>query len=407
MLRLTNSDLPVLRLAIQSRKRRLLPLMAALIGISILLPGQAIAAGPWSAPSTLWAHDPTRESWAFPGGLVTLGGSTVVASYVRVIDGDSTEVFVRRSTDSGASWGSPVQVSRPGTGSGRVSIAGYGSDVDVVVTESGGATTEPGVQYSRSTDGGASFSDPVLLSGGGIAYTAHVARGPNGVVAVVWYSKMKSRIFVRVSHDGGATFAKRVALWQGPAHSTGEQAIAVAEGGIYVASTSLRHGLKLRHSLDGVHWSDQVRLDGYDASGTGDRVSLTAEGDQAYLGYVRHNRRGLIPSYRRTADGGLTWSPRTKLGAPAGNVSAPLISLEDGVARAAFGSSDCPGGPCNLALFYRQSSDGVTWTPRELVSPAWALPMGIGYTDHAVIGYSHYETADQAGYDIEVRTATD
>jgi hypothetical protein len=410
VLRPTTGEFPALKLGklgIKSRKRGLLAVMAAAIAISILLPAQVLAAGPWSAPSTVWAHDDTRESWAFPGGLITLDGSTVVASYVRVIDGDSTEVFVRRSIDSGASWGSPLQVSRTGTGSGRVSMAGYGSNVDVVITESGGATTEPGVQYSRSTDGGSSFSNPVLLSGAGIAYMAHVARGPNGVVAVVWYSKMKSRIYVRVSHDGGVTFAKRVALWQGPAHSTGEQAIAVAEGGIYVASTSLRHGLKLRHSLDGMQWSDQVRLDGYDASGIGDRLSLTADGDEAFIGYVRHNRRGLIPSYRRTTDGALTWSPRSKLSGPVGNVSAPMFSLEDGVARAAFGSSDCPGGPCSLGLFYRQSSDGVAWTPRELVSPPWSLPMGIGYTDRAVIGYTHYESASQAGYDIEVRTATD
>jgi hypothetical protein len=387
------------------RKNRLLTCVSVALAASILVTAQVAAAHTWTAPSTVWAHDPSQATAAFAGGLVTLDGSNVVSSYVRMAGGGSPDVFVRRSTDGGSTWELPTQISRTGTGSWRVSLAGLGMDVDAVITESGGATSEPGVEYTRSTDGGATFSDPVLVSGGGTAYTAHVARGPGGTVAIVWYSKMKARIFVRVSHDGGATFAQRVTLFQGSAHATGEQAVAIAGGGLYVASSSLKHGIKVRHSVDGVLWSAQVRLDGYDSSGIGDRLTLAADGDRAFVGYVRHNRRGLTPVFRRTEDAGSTWSARFKLGAPAGSVSAPIFTVGADFTRAAFSTSEC-AGTCGLTLFYRESADGIAWSGRELIAPAWSLAMGIGYTDQVVIGYSHYE-GNQVGYDIEVRTGTD
>jgi hypothetical protein len=386
-----------------NRKRLLAPVCAALAA-SILITSSVAAAHTWSDPTTLWAHDQTQSSAAFPGGLVSLDGTNVVSAYVRTTNGGSPEVFVRRSTDGGASWAAPAQISRPGTGSWRVSLAGGGMDVDAVITESGGATTEPGIQYTHSTDGGVTFSPPVLVSGGGIAYIAHVARGPNGTVAIVWYSKQKARIFVRVSHDGGATFARRVTLWQGSPYASGGQAIAVSAAGIYVASGSLKHGIEIRHSTDGVAWSDRVRLDGFDSSGTGDQLTLAADGAEAYVGYVRHNRHGLASSYRHTSDGGLTWSARAKLGAPTGSVSAPMFMVAAGLTRAAFSTSDC-GSNCSLALFYRESADGVAWSPRELVAPAWSVPMGIGYSGQVVIAYSHY-VGNQVGYDLEVRTGT-
>ena len=374
------------------------------VALSTLMATQVMAATTWAEPTKIWAALPSGATHAFPGSTVTVGDSTIVASYVRVSSA-GVDVFIRRSTDNGANWSDPVAISRPDTSSWRTAMAAYGNSIDAVVLETGG--TSPGVRYSRSTDGGATFSASVKLTGTDQVYPAEVARGPDGLVAVVWYSMTKSKIFIRVSHDGGATFAPRKSLWKRGGYS-GNYAVAVGDGVIYVATGSTGKGIQLKHSTDGgALWSAPVILAGYGDAGVGPRVTLSAAGQQAFLGYLKLNSKGPQAVYRRTADGGVTWAPKASIAPQYGNAAAPSFSIQDGVVHAVFGRNYCGTGPCDLAVFHSQSSDGVSWTARELVSPpGFAYPMGIGYTDRVVVGFGHYVAAT-VGATLEVVTGTE
>jgi hypothetical protein len=58
--------------------------------------------------------------------------------------------------------------------------------------------------------------------------------------------------------------------------------------------------------------------------------------------------------------------------------------LHEGVARTVFGWN---------GVKYRESTDGLTWSSAELVSDDafFPIPMGVGFTDRPVVGYSRVE----------------
>lgn len=61
------------------------------------------------------------------------------------------------------------------------------------------------ILFSRSTNGGASFSPPISLSSGPLDQSSIPVTGPNGEVYVVWLENNNSIIFAK-STDGGVTF---------------------------------------------------------------------------------------------------------------------------------------------------------------------------------------------------------
>ena len=105
--------------------------------------------------------------------------------------------MIRRTTDKGVHWSDPQQLASEGN---SVALSSSGLTVDAAYI-SGSQIT-----YRRSTDGGASFGTPVPLSPttSEIFYPA-VSRGSNGLVAVTW-REGASYLRVAVSTDGGQSF---------------------------------------------------------------------------------------------------------------------------------------------------------------------------------------------------------
>jgi hypothetical protein len=99
-----------------ARSRTSLSLAGAVL-LSLVLAGQSLAATWTTVPLTS-----SGNTWA--EGLVTLGSSTAVAVY-----SDTGAIFVRRSTNSGATWKAPLRLAASGW---NPAIAGRGTNVDVV-----------------------------------------------------------------------------------------------------------------------------------------------------------------------------------------------------------------------------------------------------------------------------------
>jgi hypothetical protein len=381
--------------------------LVAAVFLSLVLAGQAMAAS-WSSPTTFWSSG--GDTWAWPWGLVTLDSSTALTVYQETHPtNDASRVFVRRSTDGGVSWAPRVSVSRAGSTywSAVPSMAAHGKAVDIAWTELNTSTRKSHIRYTRSTDAGASFAGSIALSPLGHAAGAKVARGPNGRVAVLWHNEANSRILIRVSTNGGASFAGRQVL--PTTVFPRDYALAVGDGVIYFAYTTWNDGIWLRRSLDnGVSWSSATKLTGGKTGRRG--LTLTAEGAEAFLGFARKTTEytgGWTPSYRRTVDKGASWSGQIHLAMPGANARPPLIALQDGFARAAF--ARCQKRGCDLRVFYRQAPDGHHWTPTERVSPAGsATPFGVGYTGGRIlVGYDLYDSAtDWSTYRFEVRSGT-
>jgi BNR repeat protein len=138
-------------------------------------------------------------------------------------------IFIRRSLDGGATWepkAIPViaHESTPGIpfeDKPYIVAAASGphaGDLYIGWTQFTLTTTE--LLFSRSTDGGLTWSKPIKLSSvpglprddNGALEGFHGAVGPDGTLYTIWDDR--DGIMMAVSHDGGATFTKETRILQ-------------------------------------------------------------------------------------------------------------------------------------------------------------------------------------------------
>jgi hypothetical protein len=355
------------------------------LGLSVLLFVQSVAAASWAAPvqitpNEVSVHDGCRS------------GDSALAAYVSFYD----YVAVKRSNDGGASWMRQVKIEQ-----GLVSeaaIACRGRMVDAVWINSYRA------RYANSDDRGRSFEAGRRISTkqDDEVIEADVARGPNGVVAVVWWNQnsdgypdvIVNRVRARISLDGGETFAPTVTIGRGVAPS-----VAVGDGVVYVAYRAEdSNALVMRRSLNGGNtWRPPVTI----AANTLDWPDVVAQGSEAYVGFTRGTQSGHRVVYRHTADKGATWSTAVPLGAKQGYGSSDLrLNLEGAMVQAAYVS--CGDKHCNHfgRIMYRQSPDGVTWTAAERVAGGEFFGRGtVGraiFSGRPIVLYTHSESTTYA-----------
>lgn len=133
-------------------------------------------------------------------------------------DGPEYGIYRVRSTDNGVSFGSALNISSNTTT--KVIHPAIGIDGSNQVHVVGEAYTggQPEIFYSRSTDGGDTFDTPVNLSNStnDISADPDVLAVGEGTVFVTWSENVcngggcKKSILVRRSDDGGATFAAAI-----------------------------------------------------------------------------------------------------------------------------------------------------------------------------------------------------
>jgi hypothetical protein len=136
-------------------------------------------------------------------------GNNVYVVWVDAVTGN-TEIFYARSTDSGASFSAPVNLSNsPAFSPDRPAISASGNNVYVVWKQAGLANHD--ILYARSTDGGASFSAPVNISAGAFSQVPAITASGNNVY-VVWVDNISGNwdVLYRRSTDGGASFGAPV-----------------------------------------------------------------------------------------------------------------------------------------------------------------------------------------------------
>jgi hypothetical protein len=152
------------------------------------------------------------------------------------------DLYLARSSDGGASFGDPVQLSEghwyepscPTSGP-RLRV-GPSGDLHLVWVDAHDFAPQPSAYYARTTNGGATFVDRRALNVENDFVTGH----PNfvvteeNVVHVAWerYNPATSafNLDYATSTDGGATFTPRCAVAGGSATSQWNPSVAVAPG---------------------------------------------------------------------------------------------------------------------------------------------------------------------------------
>ena len=129
------------------------------------------------------------------------------------IPGNNGEIFFTRSTDNGATFGTPIKIGNNTglNGFPQVALSETNSNVHVVWHDS-----ENGVMLRRSTDNGATFGKPIILSDENVdSQNPQIAISDDNNVYVAWQSNPQGRngeiVFTR-STDNGSTFGKPISV---------------------------------------------------------------------------------------------------------------------------------------------------------------------------------------------------
>lgn len=271
---------------------------------------------------------------AQPQLAMSSDGSVQAATWWRS-NGAHQIIQVRASGDSGATWSSSVDLSATGSDATepQVAVSSDGSRQTVVWRR--GVFGFQRVQVSTSADGGATWSSASDLSVVGNALPPAIAISADGLrQAVTWSHSSGSDYTVQMStsSDGGATWSSPVVLSAVGASARGAT-VAMSADGLQQAASWVRGNnvVQSRSSSDGgATWGSATNLSvdfGYHYNPS---LAMSADGSRRTISWYFDSSPGYAQS-RSSADGGATWGPLVRLSGPADATGSdlPAIAMSD------------------------------------------------------------------------------
>jgi BNR repeat-like domain len=364
-----------------TRPAALMGALAAAATLAVATPASAsvaltqISSDPFTNASSQHATEVEPDTFA--------NGSTVISAFQvgRFFDGGATDIGFARSTDGGSTWTHglmPGLTSTSGSAGSpyeRVSDASVAFDarhstwlVSSIPLEAGSLTV-PTVFINRSTDGGASWADPVSTPPPDIP-ASKVDLDKNWTVcdntsSSPFYGHCYTEFdnfgqgdleYMTTSDDGGATWSVPVPT-AGNDKGLGGQPLVQPDGTVIVPFESLRGKIQAFRSTDGgVSWSRADTISGirFHGNAGGLRTSPlpTAEIDGSGQVYVAWEdcrfRKGCTANdiVFSTSSDGANWSPVDRV--PIDGVTSGADHFIPGLAV----DPTTSGGGAHLALSY-------------------------------------------------------
>jgi hypothetical protein len=298
---------------------------------------------------------------------VAASGDSVLAVWDDQRDGNY-EIYYKRSTDAGVSWGEDTRLTNSAYSYDPcISISGL--IVHVVWQELVDGHYE--MYYKRSTDGGVSWdADTRLTTTTSDSWNPSIA--VNGsAVHVVWEDERQgnSEIYYKGSTDGGVTWGVDTRLSNDPANSW-NPSVAVSGSVVHVAWYDDRNGagnweIYYKRSTDGgLSWGDETRMT--NNSHVSRYPCIAVSGSVIHLVWHDDRDGNYDIYYKRSTDGGITWSADTRLTTDPGNALFPCVAVSGTTVHVVWiDPRDTP----NVEIYYKRSTDGgLSWETDEKLS---------------------------------------
>jgi hypothetical protein len=290
---------------------------------------------------------------------IASSGDTVHVVWSDNRNGGNWEIYYKRSTDGGISWGADTRISNNIYFSTNPSLAVSGSNVHVVWDDNRDGNNE--IYYNRSTDGGISWGTDTRLSD-----DVSLSRNPcvsvsGSEVQVVWNDYNTLAIFNKHSADGGINWSPAIQLTSNPGPSWYPS---VSESGplVHVVWSDGRTGqadIYYKRSEDGGKtWGADYALTNNSVTGYSDSPSISVSGSVVQVVF-RDIRAGGYGIYsKHSTDGGRNWSVDTRVSEGSITEHCPSVSVLDSIVNVVwYGNRDG-----NSEIYYNHSSDtGQNW----------------------------------------------
>jgi hypothetical protein len=290
---------------------------------------------------------------------VSISGSVLHVVLEDERDGNS-EIYYKVSTDGGISWGSDTRLTNNSALSRSPSVSVAGSVVHVVWDDERDVNFE--IYYKRSTDGGISWGGDTRLTNN-FSFSLFPSVSVSGsVVHVVWFDYRDgggTEIYYKRSTDGGISWEADERLTNNPAFS-GYPSVSVSGSVVHVVWDEERDGnreIYYKRSTDGgISWGADTRLTNNPDNSWYPSVSVSGSGVHILW---QDNRDGNYEIYyKRSTDGGVSWGADTRLTNNSALSLSPSVSVSDSAVHVVW--YDERDG--NQEIYYKRSTNGgASW----------------------------------------------
>jgi len=318
----------------------------------------------WEQDTRL-TNNPSRST----NPTVELSGSNVYVVWQDDRDG-FWEIYYKRSTDAGISWGPETRLTVINTGAASFpSIVVSGLFVHVFWHDARNGSQQE-IYYKRSTDGGNNWSSDIRLTNSAGYSWFPSCEVSGSVIHLAWQDNRdgNTEIYYKFSIDGGLTWDLDTRLTNDPASST-LPTITISGSNLHVVWCDNRDGnteiYYKRSTNGGINWGADTRLT-YDPASS---MNPTAEisGSNVHIVWYDNRDGNNEIYYKFSTDGGVSWSADARLTNDPAESIRPSIAISNSVLHVSW--PDFRDG--NYEIYYKRNPTG---NPTGMVSINTEIP---------------------------------
>ena len=308
-------------------------------------------------PDVRLTNDP-EESHTSYARCVTASGNVVHSVWRDHRDGNY-EIYYKRSSDGGISWGTDTRLTNNLSYSVYPSIAVSGSVVHIAWSDDRDGNYE--IYYKRSTDSGIIWGADNRLTNNPSTSEYSSVSVSGLVVHVLWQDQRDGNyeIYYKRSTDGGASWEQDIRLPNNPEFSV-FSSVSVSGSAVNAAWADQRNGnLEIYYKLStdgGVSWGTDTRLTNNSAFSQNPSISVSG----SIVHVVWHDGRDGLPEIydKRSTDGGISWGADTRLTSDPAYSTYASVSVSNSIVHVVW-NDDRDG---NYEIYYKRSTDGgLSW----------------------------------------------
>ena len=268
------------------------------------------------------------------------------------------EIYYKRSTDAGISWGADTRLTNNTAISMYPSIAVSGSILHVVWQDDRDGVNNTEIYYKRSSDSGMNWgADKRLTNNTGNSNNPSVAVS-DSVVHIVWYDHRDggNEIYYKRSIDGGVSWGIDTRLTFN--NSGSETSIAVSDSEVHVVWEDGRNGhndtYHKRSTDAGVSWGTDTRLRNIPGFTYSYAPSVAVSGSDIHVVWVDFRYEQAEIYYKHSSNYGANWGEDIWVTNDPAASWCPSITTSDSVVHVVW--SDNRDG--NYEIYYRREPIG-------------------------------------------------
>jgi BNR repeat-like domain len=284
-------------------------------------------------------------------------------------NGGADEIYYRKSTDGGATWTASKRLTWTAGASSTPALA-VDSKKGLHVIWYDDTPGNEEIYYRRSLDGGTTWDAAKRLTwtSGSSYYTAIAADSSDGI-HIAWSDSTSGyyQIHYKRSTDRGSTWGVMKRLTWTAAPSFGPAMAVDSKNHIHVVCEDYITGnddiYYTKSTTGGETWSTAKRLTWTSAQSRDAALAIDST-DSIHIVWNEYDTAGDDEIfYKKSTNGGEAWSPAKKITWTSGYSSRPAIAKDSSNRIHLVWEDNTPG---NYEIYYKKTTDGgATWSPSQ------------------------------------------